>query len=101
MQKPRGDVLPDFRIFETDEFLKKLNKLSSKDASFLRRKLDSYVYPQLREEPFWRNNIKKLQGYDPDTWRYRIGRFRLFFIVDLKENIIYILSIDNRKDVYK
>ena len=93
--------MSDFRIFETDEFLKKFKKLASRDASFLRRKLDSFVYPQIKEEPFWGSNIKKLQGYDPDTWRYRIGKFRLFYVVDQKEHIVYILTIDDRKDAYR
>ena len=42
-------------------------------------KLTKYVYPQLRKNPFFGTNIKKLKGYDPATWRYRIGKFRVFF----------------------
>ena len=93
--------LSEFRIFETEEFAKRLDKLSSRDATFLRRKLRSFVYPQLKDEPFWGNNIKKLQGYNPETWRYRIGKFRVFYIVDEDEHIIYILTVDNRKDAYR
>ena len=93
--------MSDFRIFETDEFAKRFKKLSSRDASFLRRKLASYVYPQIRTEPFWGSNIRKLQGYSPDTWRYRIGKFRLFYVVDRKARIVSILTIDDRKDAYK
>ena len=93
--------LSEFRIFETDEFLKRLKKLASRDATFLRRKLDSFVYPQLKAEPFWGNNIKKLQGYTPETWRYRIGKFRVFYIVDQDEQILYILTVDDRKDAYR
>lgn len=93
--------MSDFRIFETDEFLKRLKKLSSHDAAFLRKKLDSFVYPQIKTEPFWGNNIKKLHGYTPDTWRYRIGKFRFFYIVDQEEQVVYILTIDDRKDAYK
>lgn len=93
--------MSDFRIFETDEFLKRLKKLSSHDAAFLRKKLDSFVYPQIKTEPFWGNNIKKLHGHTPDTWRYRIGKFRLFYIVDQEEQVVYILTIDDRKDAYK
>ena len=93
--------MPDFRIFETEEFSRKFKKLSSIDARFLRRKFDSFVYPQLKSEPFWGKNIKKLRGYDPDTWRYRIGKFRLFYIVDQVEHVVYILTIDDRKDAYK
>ena len=74
---------------------------SQRFATFLQKKLDDYVYPQIKSEPFWGKNIKKLQGYSPDTWRYRIGKFRLFYIVDKKEKIIFIITIDNRKDAYK
>ena len=101
MRKRNEAVLPDFRVFETDEFSKKIKKLSSRDASFLRKKLDSFVYPQIKKEPLWGNNIKKLQGYSPDTWRYRIGKFRLFYIVEQEERVVYILTIDDRKDAYK
>lgn len=101
MRKPSEVALSDFRIFETDEFLKRLKKLSSHDAAFLRKKLDSFVYPQIKTEPFWGNNIKKLHGYIPDTLRYRIGKFRLFYIVDQEEQVVYILTIDDRKDAFK
>lgn len=101
MQKQSEVDLSNFRIFETDEFLKKLKKLASRDATFLRRKLDAFVYPKIKSEPFWRRNIKKLKGYSPDTWRYRIGKFRLFYIIDQNEQIISILTIDDRKDAYK
>jgi mRNA interferase RelE/StbE len=101
MQKPDEVDLPDFRIFETDEFAKQIKKLSSSDADFLRKKLDGYVYPQIRGEPFWGNNIKKLKGYSPDTWRYRIGKFRLFYIIDQKDRIVFVLTVDDRKDAYR
>ena len=101
MRRRNEADLSEFRIFETDEFLKRLKKLASRDAAFLRRKLDSFVYPQLKAEPFWGNNIKKLQGYTPETWRYRIGKFRVFYIVDQDEQILYILTVDDRKDAYR
>ena len=88
-------------MFETEEFAKSLKKLSSNDAAFLRQKLDSFVYPQIKAEPFWGNNIKKLRGYNPETWRYRIGKFRLFYIVDPDEKIVFILTVDYRKDAYR
>jgi len=93
--------LSDYQIFETEEFDKRFKKLSSRNVNFIRKKLDAFVYPQIKTEPFWGNNIKKLQGYNPDTWRYRIGKFRLFYIVDHEERVIYILTIDNRKDAYR
>ena len=101
MQRRSEADLSEFRIFETDEFLKRLKKLASRDAAFLRHKLDSFVYPQLKAEPFWGNNIKKLQGYTPETWRYRIGKFRVFYIEDQEEQILYVLTVDDRKDAYR
>ncbi len=93
--------LPDFKIFETREFLKQMSKLPFNESAFLRNKLDTYAYPQIRIEPFYGKNIKKLRGYSPDTWRYRIGSFRLFYIVDKNEHVVFILTIDARRNAYK
>lgn len=93
--------MSDFRVFETDEFSKRFKKLSSRDARFLRKKLDSFVYPQIKKQPFWGNNIRKLQDYSPETWRYRIGRFRVFYTIDDKERIVFVLTVDDRKDAYR
>ena len=94
-------MLSKYRIFETEEFRKKIDKLQSKDSKIVGKKLKEYAYPQLREEPFYGNNVKKLKGYDPDTWRYRIGKYRLFYVIDVEDRIIYMLTIDDRKDAYK
>jgi mRNA interferase RelE/StbE len=93
--------LEKYKIFETNEFLKKIKKLPAQDANFIQKKLNEYVYPQIEMEPFLGRNIKKLRGYEPPAWRYRIGKFRVFYFIDSKEKIIYILSVDRRKDAYK
>ena len=100
---PRQDAgsSSDFRIFETEEFQKTLTKLSSRELRFIQRKLADYVSPQLRADPFLGPNIRKLRGYQPDTWRYRIGKFRLFFIVDQTEKIVSMLSVEDRRDAYR
>jgi len=92
--------LNNYQIFETDEFLKKIGKLSVRDQSFIERKLLQNIYPQLKEEPHYGNNIRKLTDYKPETWRYRIGRYRLFYVIDEIERTVYVLSIDLRKDAY-
>ena len=97
----KGDIsLTDYRIFETKEFIKKLSKLNSQDSAFIQNKLRTYVYPQIKQSPWFGNNIKKLKGYTPETWRYRIGKFRLFYMIDDEKQIIYILTIDHRKGAY-
>ena len=92
--------MSDYRIFETDEFTKKLGKMDARDSGFIRDKLNKYVYPQIRKEPRFGKNIKKLKGYNPDTWRYRIGRFRVFYAIENDKAVILMLTLDHRKDAY-
>ena len=92
--------MSNYQIFETDEFLKKIKKITNRDQSFIERKLLQHIYPQLKEEPHYGNNIKKLMDYKPETWRYRIGKYRLFYVIDENEKTVYILSIDLRKEAY-
>ena len=101
MRKPEGgDLSANYRIFETDEYLKKISKLPPRNTATIQKKLQSYVYPQLIKNPFYGTNIKKLKDYDPETWRYRIGNYRLFYLIDEDERIIYLITIDLRKDAY-
>jgi mRNA interferase RelE/StbE len=92
--------LNNYKIFETNEFQKRIAKISKHDKSFIENKLQQYIYPQLMEEPHYGNNIKKLVNYKPETWRYRIGNYRLFYVIGELEKTIYIISIDLRKDAY-
>jgi mRNA interferase RelE/StbE len=101
MPKRDRDASSDFRIFETEEFHKKLRKLPAREIRFIQQKLTEYVYPQLRIAPFLGPNIRKLRGYQPATWRYRIGRFRVFFIVDQETRIVSLLCVDDRRDAYR
>ena len=90
-----------YKIFETDEFLKKIRKFPQQDVNFIRKKLNEYVYPQMRIEPYLGLNIKKLRDYDPPIWRYRTGKYRLFYFIDSKEKTVFMLSADLRRDAYK
>jgi mRNA interferase RelE/StbE len=89
-----------YKIFETEEFIAKLESFGRKEKAFLYKKLTGYVYPQLRNQPHYGNNIKKLVNYKPETWRYRIGKYRVFYILDEDEKIISLLTIDLRRDAY-
>jgi len=90
-----------YKIFETLEFSKSLSRLQKRDQIIISKKLSLLIYPQLKENPYAGVNIKKLRNYTPDTWRYRTGRFRIFYTINDVEKIIAILTIDDRKDAYK
>lgn len=90
-----------FRIFETGQFLEDLTGDFKGRGERIKKKLSEYVYPQLRSNPYFGKNIKKLKNYEPDTWRYRIGTYRFFYEIDDKENIVYMLAAESRKDSYR
>lgn len=89
-----------YRIFETDQFIDDLNQIKGKKQEKLYLKIRNYVYPQLKENPYYGLNIKKLKNYHPETWRYRIADYRLFYEINDKEKIISIIAFDTRQDAY-
>ena len=93
--------MPDsFKIFETEQYLRDLRKLKIGEKSSLYKKISQNIYAQLKENPFYGRNIKKLKDWKPETWRYRIGRFRMFYTIDKDEGIIFIIAIDPRDKAY-
>lgn len=89
-----------YRLFETNEFLKSIEKLEKQSREFVRNKLNSYVYPQIKNEPHFGINIKKLKDYTPETWRYRIGGYRIFYSINEDDKIVLLLVTELRKDSY-
>ncbi|MDH4263444.1 MAG: type II toxin-antitoxin system RelE/ParE family toxin [Spirochaetia bacterium] len=87
----------DFEIAETESFSK---KIKIRDFESLKRKIENFVYPQLRTNPFYGSNIKKLKGQLKNIYRYRIGNFRLFYTIDSNKNIVIIIDIEKRKNSY-
>lgn len=89
-----------FKIFETDQFAKDLQQDFSGQQSRIIKKLNVYVYPQLRENPYFGKNLKKLRNFQPDTWRYRIGDYRFFYTIDDKKKIVFMIAADSRGSAY-
>ncbi len=89
-----------YRVFETEQFQKDLKKLKISKESSRYLKISTHVYDQIKENPFYGKNIKKLIDWKPDTWRYRIGNLRLFYIINKKDRIIFIIAIEPRDKAY-
>jgi mRNA interferase RelE/StbE len=53
----------------------------------------------LRHEPF-PSGCKKLLG-EPDTWRLRIGDYRVIYRVHRSVLLILVINIGHRRDVYR
>jgi len=90
-----------YDLFETDEFLKCIDRMQKRDKALVQTKLREYVYPQIRSEPHFGINIKKLKGYSPNTWRYRIGNYRIFYTIDENDQLILLLVVESRDKAYK
>ena len=90
-----------FKIFETDQYLKDLKKLRISEGSAKYRKVSGAVYDQLRENPYFGKNIKKFRNWKPETWRYRIGDLRLFYVIDDGVRIVSITALEPRSSAYR
>jgi mRNA interferase RelE/StbE len=86
----------DFQIAESKTF----EKTKQKTDENLLKKIENIVYPQLRKNPFYGINIKKLKGEFKGYYRYRIGDYRLFYLIEQEKIIIVIVDLKKRKDSY-
>ena len=92
--------MANYKIFLTDRFKADLEKLDGSVQSSIREKFNEFALPQLVVTPQFGINIKKLKNFKPETWRYRIGSFRLFYLIDSEKMVVTFLAIANRKDAY-
>lgn len=87
----------NFDIAETKSFEKLKNKLDKK----LYEKIVNNVYPQLKSNPFYGTNIKKLKGEFEGYYRYRIGNYRLFYLIEEEKILVVITYCKHRQNSYK
>jgi len=92
--------LSEYRIFETKQFQNDLIKKLGVQEKKIVKKLRYFVYPQLKTQPFFGRNIKKLKGFKPEAWRYRIGDYRFFYEVDEKKKIVFMIAAESRQKSY-
>ncbi|MBC8526057.1 MAG: type II toxin-antitoxin system RelE/ParE family toxin [Candidatus Cloacimonetes bacterium] len=79
-------------------------RYSNKAAKFLKKSNGTLVkriiekIEKLRENPFI-HDTKKIVG-SKGLFRARVGDYRILYEVDYKNNLIGIIKIDKRSDVY-
>lgn len=77
--------------------LKFLSRLDSKSVARIRKGVDGLllVPPE--------GDIKPLKGYDDGRMRLRVGEWRILYRYDAEGTIeiLYIIEIGNRGDIYK
>jgi mRNA interferase RelE/StbE len=90
--------LVKYIIAETETFQK---KIKAPECKALHEKISEYVYPVLRNNPFFGPNIKKLKGKYKEIYRFRLGDYRLLYKIEEQKVIVFIIDIEHRKDVYR
>jgi len=88
--------LYDFQIAETKNFEKIKEKIDKKVYS----KIVNNVYPQLKSNPFFGANIKKLKGRFDGYYRYRVGNYRLFYLVENEKILVIVTDFKHRQNSY-
>lgn len=87
----------DFQIAETKNF----EKIKAKIDKKLYSKIVNYVYPQLKSNPFYGTNIKKLKGELEGYYRYRLGNYRLFYLIENKKVLVIVTDFKHRQNSYE
>jgi len=90
-------LLTKFKIAETENFRKQIDNLKLKKLYF---KIEYLIYPQLRANPFFGPNIRKLKGAYEGFYRFGMGNYRLFYTIKKQKVIVFILEITQRKNAY-
>jgi mRNA interferase RelE/StbE len=81
------------------ELSKSSKKFLDKSDRITRERIINVIHA-LSENPYTYPGIIKLTGYE-DTFRVRIGKYRLIYQVIDESLLIFIQDINSRGDVYK
>lgn len=100
-KKWEANLLTKYNIFETEQFIDDLSENIKMHNEKIIKKLKDYIYSQLKQNPYYGKNIKKLRNYNPETWRYRLGDYRFFYEIDEEQKVIFMITADMRKDIYR
>jgi len=92
--------LPEYRVFETEQFERDLREIARSGQHAIVAKLQAVVYPQLVAHPHYGPNVRKLKGYLPPTWRYRIGPWRFFYEIDETRRVVSLTAASHRGSAY-
>jgi mRNA interferase RelE/StbE len=89
--------LSEFSIAEAKTFAKRKKTLDPA----LYSKIKTVVYPQLRRNPHFGPNIRKLKGEFAGYYRFRIGRYRLFYLVEDEKILVIVVDLRHRQNACK
>jgi len=84
-----------YKIQYTSRAYKDFAKLPAQIQKQISGKLDI-----LAQNPFTATQVKQLKGED-ETYRLRVGDYRVVYYIENEELIITIVRLGHRKDIYQ
>lgn len=86
-----------YRVIYTNKSKKFLDKLNQSDRLHIKAWIEKFLFDT--------DNVRKygkaLKGQFAGLWRYRVGDYRIIAKIEDKQLIIYIVTVDHRKQVYR
>lgn len=82
-----------------------MNILYSKKSTKTLNRLDSPTKKRIKKgiEDIPKGDIKPVEGYGDDRHRLRVGKYRIIYRIGVENNeqVLYIIDIGSRGDIYK
>ena len=85
-----------WQVVISDIALKELKKLGKQTASLI----VGYIEKRLVDCKDPRAFGKSLAASHSGKWRYRIGDYRLLCLIDDEKNLVTVIALGHRRDIY-
>jgi len=84
-------------IIYSREAVKSINKLDKQTKQRIKTGIEALTLKPPK------GDIKQMQGFEDNRFRLRIGKYRIVykFLLDNSIEILYIINIGSRGDIYK
>jgi len=79
---------------------KSIKRLKEMEKSSLKKIANLIEMLEVNPIPWKYFDVKKIEG-EKDTYRVRIGKYRIIYFVDRNNKIIHVLKIEKRGKAYK
>lgn len=89
-----------YKVIITKKALKQLEKIENSSPKNAEKIVVLINLIKSTDEPYLKWDCKKLKAYSSNTYRWRIGDYRVIGIVKNNELIIEIIKIAHRQEAY-
>jgi mRNA interferase RelE/StbE len=88
--------LETYKLFLSDTAKKVLRKIEAREPALYRRV--AAAFDDLERDPY---QGKILKGELKGRYSYRVGDYRILYVIRRRELIVYVIDVGHRRDVYR